>query len=90
MNGFDNTATDVTISGGTVDSITGGPQSYVVTITPSGTGDVSRGHSGCCGPGQRWERKYCRPPQPWSPILHQPLPTITSGNSVSIPETQSW
>ena len=39
VTGFD--ASDVNATNGTVDSITGGPQNYLATITPSGTSDVT-------------------------------------------------
>ncbi|MEZ4622404.1 MAG: FG-GAP-like repeat-containing protein [Caldilineaceae bacterium] len=39
VTGFD--STDVTVTNGAATSVTGGPQSYTVSITPSGTNDVT-------------------------------------------------
>ncbi|MGH0001280.1 Ig-like domain-containing protein, partial [Pseudovibrio ascidiaceicola] len=41
VTGFSDTATDLSITNGSVTSITGGPSVYTVEITPDGTGDVT-------------------------------------------------
>lgn len=41
VTGFDDLATDLTVVNGTATNVTGGPASYTVEITPTGTGSVS-------------------------------------------------
>lgn len=41
VTGFDNLASDVIVTNGTVTAISGGPAIYTLTITPTGNGDVS-------------------------------------------------
>lgn len=41
VTGFDNLASDVIVTNGTVTAISGGPAIYTLTITPIGNGDVS-------------------------------------------------
>ncbi len=41
VTGFDNPASDVTISNGTITGITGGPDVYTIAVEPDGTGTVS-------------------------------------------------
>lgn len=41
VTGFDDPASDVTISNGTITGITGGPDVYTITVEPDGTGTVS-------------------------------------------------